>query len=85
MSRNTNNSELPKNSGSEDNNNELIQINATVGQALSDAEYLNKKRATKLEIQEQIAICNKLATLYGLLQRQHIKLRDYYNQNYEQN
>ena len=82
MSRNTNNSELPKNSGSEYNTNEKLKINNS---KISEMKAELLLLYSDLEIEEArityIAIHNRLATLHGLLQLEHLKLRDLYNSN----
>ena len=77
MSRSKNNSELPKNSGSEYNQNEILTKISELKSEISALELqLEKKQDTVI----YIAIHNLIASLCVLLQQEHIKLRNYYNE-----
>jgi hypothetical protein len=74
MSRSTNNSESAKNSADEYKNNEKIK------EIASEINLLNQQiKNLELSRERKIATHNRLAALHGLLQQEHIKLRDLYN------
>ena len=77
MGNTQSNSELPKNSGSEYNKNEILTKISELKSEISALELqLEKKQDTVI----YIAIHNLIASLCVLLQQEHIKLRNYYNE-----